>query len=353
MVFALRQLQEKCKEQNKGLYITFVDLTKAFDTVSRRGLWQILERLGCPPKFLNMIIMKTSKAGFFSMMLKQAMEEFNNEDAVYIRYRTDGSLFNLRRLQAHTKTHELLVRELLFADDAALVAHSESALQRLTSCFAVTAKAFGLEGKQNSKQLINLLISAAPSHNARVDKEIDNRIAKASNAFGRLHDRVWKNNHLKKQTKISVYRAVALPTLLYGSESWALYRHHLRLLERFHQRCLRFILNIHWNDFITNIKVLELAETTSIEATLMKTQLRWAGHVSRMEDHRLPKVMLYATAAFEDDRRARLNRKRQQRKTPTPNINQPTFPCNRCNRACLSRIGLISHFRAFSRRGLP
>ncbi|XP_017668058.1 PREDICTED: uncharacterized protein LOC108496141, partial [Lepidothrix coronata] len=56
MVFVLRQLQEKCREQNKGLYVTFVDLTKAFDTVSRKGLWQILEGLGCPPKFLKMII---------------------------------------------------------------------------------------------------------------------------------------------------------------------------------------------------------------------------------------------------------------------------------------------------------
>ena len=34
MAFILRQLQEKCREQNKGLYVTFVDLTKAFDTVS-------------------------------------------------------------------------------------------------------------------------------------------------------------------------------------------------------------------------------------------------------------------------------------------------------------------------------
>lgn len=39
MVFVLRQLQEKCREQNMGLYPTFVDLKKAFDTVSRKGLW--------------------------------------------------------------------------------------------------------------------------------------------------------------------------------------------------------------------------------------------------------------------------------------------------------------------------
>ena len=34
MIFSLRQLQEKCREQQKPLYIAFVDLTKAFDTVS-------------------------------------------------------------------------------------------------------------------------------------------------------------------------------------------------------------------------------------------------------------------------------------------------------------------------------
>ena len=31
MIFTARQLQEKCQEQNVDLYMTFVDLTKAFD----------------------------------------------------------------------------------------------------------------------------------------------------------------------------------------------------------------------------------------------------------------------------------------------------------------------------------
>ena len=34
----VRQLKEKCQEQNLDLYMTFVNLTKAFDTVSRDGL---------------------------------------------------------------------------------------------------------------------------------------------------------------------------------------------------------------------------------------------------------------------------------------------------------------------------
>ena len=55
MIFVLRQLQEKCREQNVGLYAAFVDLTKAFDTVSPDGLWKILARLGFPPSFLTIL----------------------------------------------------------------------------------------------------------------------------------------------------------------------------------------------------------------------------------------------------------------------------------------------------------
>ena len=55
MIFTARQLQEKCQEQNVDLYMTFVDLTKAFDTVSRDGLWKIMAKFGCPPRFIAMV----------------------------------------------------------------------------------------------------------------------------------------------------------------------------------------------------------------------------------------------------------------------------------------------------------
>ena len=54
-IFTARQLQEKCQEQKIDLYMTFVDLTKALDTVSRESLWKIMARFGCPTKFIAMV----------------------------------------------------------------------------------------------------------------------------------------------------------------------------------------------------------------------------------------------------------------------------------------------------------
>lgn len=58
---------------------------------------------------------------FFSMLLHYAFADCS--EGVYIRTRPDGKLFNIARLRAKTKTLKVLLRELLFADDAALASH--------------------------------------------------------------------------------------------------------------------------------------------------------------------------------------------------------------------------------------
>jgi len=55
MIFTARQLQEKCREQQRELYAVFVDLTKAFDSVDRNALWEILLKIGCPTDFVTII----------------------------------------------------------------------------------------------------------------------------------------------------------------------------------------------------------------------------------------------------------------------------------------------------------
>ena len=48
MIFTVRQVQEKCLEQNVSLCSVFIDLMKAFETVNRNTLWTILRKLGSP-----------------------------------------------------------------------------------------------------------------------------------------------------------------------------------------------------------------------------------------------------------------------------------------------------------------
>ena len=55
MIFTARQLQGKCQEQNVDICMTFVELTKAFDTVSCEGLWKIMAKFGCPAIFIAMV----------------------------------------------------------------------------------------------------------------------------------------------------------------------------------------------------------------------------------------------------------------------------------------------------------
>ena len=75
-------------------------------------------------------------------MLRGAKEDL--PDGFYVRFRTGGSLLNLRRLFAYTKTTEELITELLFANDCALLAHTEEALQHIVNRFSDAAKNFGL-----------------------------------------------------------------------------------------------------------------------------------------------------------------------------------------------------------------
>jgi len=55
MIFSAHQLQEKCPEQYKDVYLIFIDLTKVFDSVNRPGLWAALSRVSCPDKFVKIV----------------------------------------------------------------------------------------------------------------------------------------------------------------------------------------------------------------------------------------------------------------------------------------------------------
>ena len=142
MISTARQLQEKCQEQRCDLYTTFVDLTKAFDTVSRDGWWKILAKYGCPEKFISIVqqfhdgmrahvqdngdiseafaVTNGVKQGcvlapvvFCLMFLVMLQDAFHHsEDGICITHRTDGKLHNQCHLKAVTMVKQTVIRDL-------------------------------------------------------------------------------------------------------------------------------------------------------------------------------------------------------------------------------------------------
>ena len=147
-------LQEKYQEQNTDLYLTYVDMTKAFDMVSRDGLWRIMAKYGCPQKFITIVrqfhdtmharvqynresslafpvtneveqrcvLALTHFSIMFSAMLFDAFS--GSDNGINIWYLTDTSVFNLRRLKAKTKVKTHI--EFLFANDCGLNATTKA-----------------------------------------------------------------------------------------------------------------------------------------------------------------------------------------------------------------------------------
>ena len=354
MVFSLRQLQEKAIEQHRELYIVFIDFRKAFDTVDRALLWKVLTIFGCPPKLAKLtqefhegtrgkvvvggeesgvvLVNHGTKQGcvlaptlftlFLTVVLLVLHQE--TEEGVYVRTRIDGKLFNLARLKARTKTKLELITELLFADDTALVAHSEQDMQKLVDTFSAASERMGL-GINTSKT--EVLYQPSPENTSpqepsiqvsgetlkvvssfkylgstitsdnRVDKEVSCRIRNACASYGKMEKKLWTRPGIRLSTKCKVYKAVVLPALLYSAETYTLYRGHIRRLEAVQQRHLRRVMNIKSYDRISNMEVLGRAGMESVEAVLAATQLRWIGHVARMENSRIPKQILYGELA--------------------------------------------------------
>nr|VZI50674.1 unnamed protein product [Spirometra erinaceieuropaei] len=321
------------------------------------------------------------------------------------------------------------VHELLFADDCALNTTSEEEMQRSMDLFSAACENFGLvintqktvvihQPPPNSATAPNAppqisvngtqlqVVENFPylgntlSRNTKIDNEVANRISKASQAFGRLQSTVWNRHGLQLSTKLKMYKAVIQPTLLYGAETWTVYAKQARRLNHFHLSCLRRILRLKWQDRIPDTDVLERTGILSIYAILRQIQLRWSGHLVRMDDERLPKRLFYGdvvtgsrrqggqirrykdtlksslkclqinptnweelaldrptwrrtvktgAAIYEANRIAAAKAKREARKSqfrPVSNAAaQPLPTCPRCQRTFRARIGLVGHLR--------
>ena len=134
------------------------------------------------------------------------------------------------------------------------------------------------------------------TRDCRDDADVAKRIEAAGGAFGALRKCIFASPNIGFTAKSAVYVALILSILLYGSESWCLTENLFRQLRTFHRRCVRAMCRVTRKHtrahHISTVELLCRTGLSSIDTYVTRRQLRWAGHVARMDFSRLPRKMI-------------------------------------------------------------
>ena len=136
----------------------------------------------------------------YTLYLAEVLETMgaNLNKGVFMKTRSDGKLFNLSTLKASSKTRELCVRN----------------------------------GDALKKSSHFTYLGSAVTDTNSADVEVERRTQAAAKAFGSLQKRLWSQHDIKRKTKVKVYNAAILSSLLYSVESMTLYQRHIQRLTR-------------------------------------------------------------------------------------------------------------------------
>ncbi|XP_043943589.1 uncharacterized protein LOC122815288, partial [Protopterus annectens] len=166
-IATLRIIVEQSVEWNSPLYINFVDFEKAFDSVDRETLWSLLKHYGIPTKIVNLI--KNSYNGLSCRVIHggQLSESFQVKTGVRQGCLLSPFLFLLvidwimKKSTAGQKngiqwTLWNQLEDLDYADDLALISHSQQQMQNKTNLVAVTALEVGLNINNLKTKILKL-----------------------------------------------------------------------------------------------------------------------------------------------------------------------------------------------------
>ena len=158
-IFALSQLVSNCLYGNrrKKVYCAFIDFQKAFDTVDRARLWEVLVKIGVSTKFITTLKAMYSTVNARVRVGNEFSEPIECPAGVKQGCKLSPILFALliNEVAKQVKTicrggYQFLpdteiIRMLLFADDIALLSLTPANLQHAIDVLEVTASQMGLK----------------------------------------------------------------------------------------------------------------------------------------------------------------------------------------------------------------
>ena len=150
------------------------------------------------------VLAPTLSGIFFSLLLSHAFK--SSSDGVYLHTRSDGKLFSIARLRAKTKVTEILIREILYAGDAALASHTEDSLTaspkpaRISASQSASKRRMCIKIDDHTLEVVDefVYLGSTISTNMNLDTEINKRIEKTAATLSKLTKRVWNNTYSRR-----------------------------------------------------------------------------------------------------------------------------------------------------------
>ena len=106
-------------------------------------------------------------------------------------------------------------------------------------------------------------------------------------------DSILKSRDITLPTKIHLVKAMVLPVIMYGCESWTVEKAERRKIDAFELWCWRRLLRVPWIAERSNQSTLkEISPEYSLEGLMLKLKLQYFGHLKQRTDSPEKTLML-------------------------------------------------------------
>ena len=99
-------------------------------------------------------------------------------------------------------------------------------------------------------------------------------------------DSILKSRDITLSMKVHLVKAMVVPVVMYGCESWTIKKAEHRIIYAFKLWCCRRLLRVPWAARRSNQSILkEISPECSLEGLMLKLELQYFGHLMEELTH--------------------------------------------------------------------
>ena len=312
-LFCLTQVLERSREYKLPLCAVFVDFEKAFDSVEVNAVLQSLVEQGINKEYVELLKDANTRCSTEITLFKSPInipvgKGVKQGDTISPKLFSACLEMVIRKLnwKKGIKVDGEHLTHLRFADDIVLLGEDITTVQKMLSELEHEGKKVGLRiNRSKTKFMRSAALKRMPvalcgeaieevksyiylGQEVNMRNDLAGEIARRQRAgwmkFNELKE-IWQST-LEARRKAEIFNSAVLPAMLYGSETWSTTAAEVRKLEVTVRAMERRMLGISLRDHIPNEEIRRRSGIRDIAQEIRKSKLKWAGHVSRIQDDR-------------------------------------------------------------------